>query len=57
MLYYDQIDTSEDKGINKTSDSHECMTFQHNRFFKINFRSQPFVCDDSHDCYLQKYQY
>ena len=49
MLEYDRIDIFEGIYINKTSASKKC-DICHYRFFKdIDFRYEPYLCNDCHD--------
>ena len=44
MLQYDRIDVSEGIGINKTSESKECMLSHYWYFKDVGYKFQPYVC-------------
>ena len=48
MLKKERIDASEDRGNEKTNDSHECILCHQHFFFKNKFKYQKCICDGCH---------
>ena len=49
MLYFNRIDVSEGRDVNKTSESKECDICHYWYFLNKNFKFQPNVCNRCHD--------
>ena len=49
MLYFDRNDFSEGTDVNKTSKSNKCNICHYWYFLNKGFKSQPNVCNRSHD--------
>ena len=48
MLEYDRIDISEEIDINKTSKSKECKIYHYWYFKDIDFKYEPYLCNNCH---------
>ena len=48
MLEYDRIDISERIDINKTSKSKECKIYHYWYFKDIDFKYEPYLCNNCH---------
>ena len=56
MLQYDRIDISEVIGINKTSESKECMLCRYLYFKDGGYESQPYLCNGYHAVLMIAYK-
>ena len=48
MLEYNRIDISEEIDINKTSKSKECKIYHYWYFKDIDFKNEPYLCNNCH---------
>ena len=56
MLQYDRIDLSEGIGINKTSESKECILFDNWYYEDVGYKFELYVCNGCYAVSIMAYQ-
>ena len=56
MLQHDRTDVSEGIDINKASESKECMLYYYWYFKDVDYKFQPYVCNDCHAISMMAYE-